>query len=52
MWKFLTKLTEQFFGFLKSRNGLILMALVFLYLGVVNLAEIKDLIETMKGLFE
>lgn len=41
----------ELFGFLRSRNGLILMALIFLYLGVVNLDQIKELLEAVKGLF-
>lgn len=46
----------EFFGFLRSRNGLFLgllvITLVAIRLAVVNLEEIKELAAYLKGLIE
>lgn len=51
MWKFLTKLTEQFFGFLKSRVVILAVILAALYFGIVNLETLQDFVDAVKGLF-
>lgn len=50
-WKFLTKLTEQFFGFLKSRVVILAVILAALYFGIVNLETLQSFVDAVKGLF-
>ena len=51
MWVFLTKLMEELFRFLRHRNFLYLLGTAALSYGVVNFAQIKELIELVKEFF-
>lgn len=48
-WGLLNNIVDQIFSFLKSKNFLIVLALVAIFLGIVNFEQIKDLLETIKG---
>lgn len=46
-WGAINNLINQAFSFLKSKNFLIILALIAIYFGVVNFEEIRDLIKTV-----